>query len=104
LALFSRHPILSFGQDLIQKHHGVLLHAFNYVGVDTHRKVNSGVPRNPNRRRQVSEYQEESIPFGLASGVAMTAACTIVEPQAIPERRRSGNWYNRTSMYAVADE
>jgi hypothetical protein len=44
LALFfPGHPILYFGQDLLQKHHGVLLHAFNYMRVDIHCKGNAGL-------------------------------------------------------------
>jgi len=47
LALFFPvHPIFSFGQDPVQQHHGVLLYALNYMGVDIHCKGNAGVSQS----------------------------------------------------------
>jgi hypothetical protein len=50
-------------------------------------KVSQGVPyRIPKiqiGQRQVSEYQEGGMPFGLGDGLAVTVAGVAVDPQAI---------------------
>ena len=50
---FTRHPIFSFGQDLIQKHHGVLLHIFNYMRVDIHYEGIAGVYQKSKQLRDM---------------------------------------------------
>ena len=37
-SFFRKHSIFSFGQDAVQQHHSVLLHALNYMGVHVHCK------------------------------------------------------------------
>jgi len=53
------------------------------------------IPGTQAGQRQIFEYQEGGMPFGLGDGLALTVVCVLVKPQAISNftNQVETSWY-----------